>query len=32
MSSLQEKTSELLKEKKKPITLVLKSRVRITGQ
>ncbi|MEH7048604.1 RNA chaperone Hfq [Bacillus pseudomycoides] len=32
MNSLQEKTSELLKEKKKPITVVLKSGVRITGQ
>ncbi|PFX38050.1 RNA chaperone Hfq [Bacillus pseudomycoides] len=32
MNGLQEKTSELLKEKKKPITVVLKSGVRITGQ
>ncbi|PEI45434.1 RNA chaperone Hfq [Bacillus pseudomycoides] len=32
MNGLQEKTSELLKEKKKPITVVLKSGVMITGQ
>ncbi|PHE52753.1 RNA chaperone Hfq [Bacillus pseudomycoides] len=32
MNGLQEKTFELLKEKKKPITVVLKSGVRITGQ
>ncbi|WP_439741304.1 RNA chaperone Hfq [Bacillus pseudomycoides] len=32
MNGLQEKTYELLKEKKKPITVVLKSGVRIPGQ
>ncbi|MGG3523643.1 RNA chaperone Hfq [Bacillus pseudomycoides] len=32
MNGLQEKTYELLKKKKKLITVVLKSGVRITGQ
>ncbi|PEE34777.1 RNA chaperone Hfq [Bacillus pseudomycoides] len=32
MNGLQEKTYELLKEKKEPITVFLKSGVRITGQ